>query len=178
MNGVRRFLGAAAAIATEQPDPAPAPAQSPPQSQPQPIPNAKPLAGPSWPPPSPTQAQLAAVPADSPKPTAALFFRKDRQRRDESPPATSPTSNGRSSPAASSSSSPRVLPNRISRKSVPESEWKRTSAPLNNRDELLISLLASEAVVDSRGFDILPSEQVDDLKKVPFIYSTLNNTLN
>ncbi|KAJ7639359.1 Up-regulated during septation-domain-containing protein [Roridomyces roridus] len=38
--------------------------------------------------------------------------------------------------------------------------------PLNTRDELLMSLLASEAVVDSRDFEILSSEEVDDLKKV------------
>jgi hypothetical protein len=37
---------------------------------------------------------------------------------------------------------------------------------MNTRDELLISLLASEAVVDSRDFEILSSEEVDDLKKV------------
>ncbi|KAF9464805.1 Up-regulated during septation-domain-containing protein [Collybia nuda] len=165
MNGVRRFLGAATGIANDQQEQVSS--QSPPQLPPQspPVIYAKPLAGPSWPPPSPTQTQPAAIPVDNPKPTAALFFRKDRQRRDESPPAPSPPSNGRSSPTASSSSSPRVLPNRISRKSVPDSEWKRTSVPLNTRDELLISLLASEAVVDSRGFEILPSEQVDDLKK-------------
>lgn len=37
--------------------------------------------------------------------------------------------------------------------------------PLNTRDELLISLLASQAVVDSRDFEILGSEDVDELKK-------------
>ena len=47
-----------------------------------------------------------------------------------------------------------------------ETEWKRTSAPLNTRDELLISLMASEAVVDSRDFEILAAEEVDELKKV------------
>ncbi|KAJ7621801.1 Up-regulated during septation-domain-containing protein [Mycena polygramma] len=36
---------------------------------------------------------------------------------------------------------------------------------MNIRDELLISLLASEAVVDSRDFEILSSEEVDALKK-------------
>lgn len=36
---------------------------------------------------------------------------------------------------------------------------------MNTRDELLISLLASEAVVDSRDFEILSSEEVDDLKR-------------
>ncbi len=34
------------------------------------------------------------------------------------------------------------------------------------KDELLISLLASEAIVDSRGYDILSAEEVEELKKV------------
>ncbi|KAF9037819.1 hypothetical protein BDZ89DRAFT_431752 [Hymenopellis radicata] len=44
-------------------------------------------------------------------------------------------------------------------------EYKRSSSRLNIRDELLLSLLASDAVVDSREFEILSSEEVDDLKK-------------
>lgn len=44
--------------------------------------------------------------------------------------------------------------------------WKRTSGNLDTRDELLISLMASEAVIDSRQFDILTAEEVDELKKV------------
>ncbi|PFH51338.1 hypothetical protein AMATHDRAFT_59425 [Amanita thiersii Skay4041] len=68
------------------------------------------------------------------------------------------------------SSSPRALPGRlITRKSVPradsEPNWKRASTTLNTRDELLMSLLASEAVIDSRDFDILSSEEVEELKK-------------
>ncbi|KAF8528783.1 Up-regulated during septation-domain-containing protein [Hysterangium stoloniferum] len=42
---------------------------------------------------------------------------------------------------------------------------KYTSTLVNPRDDLLISLLASEAAVDSRGFQILSSEEVDDLKR-------------
>ncbi|KII95270.1 hypothetical protein PLICRDRAFT_48232 [Plicaturopsis crispa FD-325 SS-3] len=58
----------------------------------------------------------------------------------------------------------------VTRKSVAStvtstSEWKRTSGLLNTKDELLMSLLSSEAVVDSREFEILSSEEVDDLKK-------------
>lgn len=45
--------------------------------------------------------------------------------------------------------------------------------PLNTRDELLISLLASQAVVDSRDFEILGSEDVDELKKARFNSSVL-----
>jgi hypothetical protein len=46
----------------------------------------------------------------------------------------------------------------------------RTGVPsngmVNTKDELLMSLLASEAVVDSRDSEILSSEQVEELKKV------------
>jgi hypothetical protein len=38
--------------------------------------------------------------------------------------------------------------------------------PPNTKDELIIELLASEAVVDSRDFEILDAEKVEDLKKV------------
>ncbi|KAH7887374.1 Up-regulated during septation-domain-containing protein [Phlebopus sp. FC_14] len=44
-------------------------------------------------------------------------------------------------------------------------EWKRTSGLVNLRDELLMSLLTSEAVVDSRECEILSAEEVDELKK-------------
>jgi hypothetical protein len=44
-------------------------------------------------------------------------------------------------------------------------DWKRSSTLLNTRDELIISLLASEAMVDSREYDILTSEEVEELKK-------------
>ena len=47
-----------------------------------------------------------------------------------------------------------------------ESGWKQNSGVLNTRDELLMSLMASEAVVNSRGFDILTAEEVEDYKKV------------
>jgi hypothetical protein len=66
--------------------------------------------------------------------------------------------------------------NRISRKSVnlSESGWKQSSGLLNTRDELLMSLMASEAVVDSRGFDVLTAEEVEDYKKVnPLLISYL-----
>lgn len=47
-----------------------------------------------------------------------------------------------------------------------QTEWKRSSGPLNTRDELLMSLLTSEAVVDSRDFEILSAEDIEELKKV------------
>lgn len=43
---------------------------------------------------------------------------------------------------------------------------KRESVQLNMRDELLMSLLTSEAVVDSRSFEILSAEETEELKKV------------
>jgi hypothetical protein len=39
-------------------------------------------------------------------------------------------------------------------------------APVNTKDELIIELLASEAVVDSRDCEILGSERVEQLKRV------------
>jgi hypothetical protein len=44
--------------------------------------------------------------------------------------------------------------------------WKRDSGDLSTRDELLMSLMASDAVIDSREFDILSAEEIEDLKKV------------
>ncbi|KAF9057851.1 Up-regulated during septation-domain-containing protein [Panaeolus papilionaceus] len=73
---------------------------------------------------------------------------------------------------AGPSTPPRSLPNSgqsrySARKSVnPDSApWKRTSGPLNTRDELIMSLMASEAVIDSRDYDILSTEEVEELKK-------------
>jgi hypothetical protein len=45
-------------------------------------------------------------------------------------------------------------------------EWKNASSLVNTRDELLISLLSSEAVLDSREYAILGSEEVEELKNV------------
>lgn len=56
----------------------------------------------------------------------------------------------------------RPMPNRVAQLRA----WKRASGTVDTRDELLMSLLASEAIVDSREFDILHSEDVEELKKV------------
>lgn len=45
-------------------------------------------------------------------------------------------------------------------------DWKRRSGLLDLKDDLLMSLLASEAIVDSRGYEILSAEEVEELKKV------------
>lgn len=42
----------------------------------------------------------------------------------------------------------------------------RSSGFFGTRDELLMSLLSSEAVVDSRGYEVLSAEEVEELKKV------------
>ncbi|KIK94844.1 hypothetical protein PAXRUDRAFT_827582 [Paxillus rubicundulus Ve08.2h10] len=63
-------------------------------------------------------------------------------------------------------SSPRVLPpSLVQPRSSDDSGWQRTSGLVNIRDELLTSLLTSEAVVDSRECKILSAEEVEELKK-------------
>lgn len=37
---------------------------------------------------------------------------------------------------------------------------------MNVRDDLLLDLLASEAIVDSRTYEVLSAEEVEELKKV------------
>lgn len=49
---------------------------------------------------------------------------------------------------------------------------KRASVALNTRDELLMSLMASEAVVDSREYQVLTAEDVEELKKVLHPFSS------
>jgi hypothetical protein len=39
---------------------------------------------------------------------------------------------------------------------------------VNTRDAMLLSLLSSEAMVDSRGYEVLSAEVVEELKKVRF----------
>lgn len=80
----------------------------------------------------------------------------------------SPSRSATLSGSVSGPSSP-VLQNRgVSRKSVNklDPDVKRSSGFINTRDELLMSLLASEAVVDCREFAVLTLEEVEDLKKV------------
>ncbi|KAJ7498464.1 Up-regulated during septation-domain-containing protein [Mycena latifolia] len=147
--GVRRFLASATGTT------------SPPPAEPVPL---KPGA-PTWPPQSP-----AATAAPSSPTTAPLFLRKDKQDEQEAPRSPArvlqkPLANG----SPQTPSPPRQLPSALSRVPPPPTRLSTsrtaTQSPLNTRDELLISLLASEAVVDSRDFEILSSEEVDDLKK-------------
>lgn len=170
MNGVRRFLGAATA-------------SPPPASEDAPVvPPLVPRNGPSWPPNN--AGSPDSSPYTSPKMnTAALFLRKDKQKAPPPPPLPndddSPGSSARTSGVSSmmtsqgqtSATSSPSRPSMSLDKSTPipgssRPEWKRSSTLVNLRDELLVSLLASEAAIDSRDFEILSSEEVEDLKKV------------
>jgi len=48
----------------------------------------------------------------------------------------------------------------------------------NTRDALLLSLLSSEAMVDSRGYEILSAEEVEELKKVRATIQSVNIELH
>ncbi|KAI0677214.1 Up-regulated during septation-domain-containing protein [Trametes maxima] len=197
MNGVRRFLGGTAgATSTPPSQTSPLPPSSPPPSTTNPL-NVPPK--PSWPPSSPPQNGVPLE--DSPKMmTAALFFRKDRQR----PPGPSTstksdedtgnssfqssrdsvdsgrTSTQPSSPVAGPSSPRMPMPMRVSelaRKPV-DGDGRRSSSILSSKDDLLISLLASEAIVDSRGCEVLSAEEVEELKKEHQVLSSRLVALN
>lgn len=184
MNGVRRYFGGATGSATPSSQNAPLPSSTPPPGSTNPL-NVPPK--PSWPPSSPPQN--GAPLEESPKTTtAALFFRKDRQRP---PPGASGstksdedtgnssfqssrdsiesgrTSTQPSSPVAGPSSPRMPMPIRVTELArKPADGEKRASMIFSAKDDLLMSLLASEAIVDCRGFEILSAEEVEDLKKV------------
>ncbi|KAI0701181.1 Up-regulated during septation-domain-containing protein [Cytidiella melzeri] len=180
MNGVRRFLGGGGTGNST-----PEPMTSPPSTAPLVI-----YGKSSWPP-SPPPTSPPRTSFDSPpKTTPALSLRRDRKPplplNDESSSSHFPagrSSNGNSARTGSALESPGAgpsspkmhpLPSRVSqlsRKST-GTESKRSSQMLNIRDDLLMSLLASEAIVDSRGFEILSSEEVEELKKEQQVLSS------
>ncbi|EIN10854.1 hypothetical protein PUNSTDRAFT_85232, partial [Punctularia strigosozonata HHB-11173 SS5] len=204
MNGVRRLFTGASSATT--PDPPPKP-ESPPKATIPLVINAKPSWPPSSPsisPRSPTKS-LPGSPLESPKTTTAgLFLRKDKQRPPAMPSESDagdtsfqsrPMSNAASSfmspvrnqapslppsPETTQRSRPRTIsrPSIISRKLPNYSSPLRPSSPGNSRDELLISLLASEAVVESRDCEILPAEEVEELKKEQQILSARLGAMN
>jgi len=45
-------------------------------------------------------------------------------------------------------------------------KWQAASAMLSAKEELLLELLSSEAILDSRDCEILESDQVEELKRV------------
>ncbi|TFY58117.1 hypothetical protein EVG20_g8274 [Dentipellis fragilis] len=164
MNGMRRFLGGGSGT------PPPASAVPLPAVTPLSLGNKSPAGSPSTSP-SKDVFSLDGIPSPS---TPGLKIRKDKQRsRPPTPENGRPATNGSSGiPRRPVPSSPRSgLASLSIRKSAPLSEngnggeWKRASGFMNTRDELLISLLSSEAVVESRGYDILNAEEVEELKK-------------
>ena len=127
------------------------------------------------PPPEEDDRESQAV---SPKnTTAALFLRKNANKAPpqvQLPDGNSYGSDSRISNGSYSSSSVRKSTTSSmasgstgpSSPRVPIPTMKRESVQLNTRDQLLMSLLTSEAVVDSRSFDILSAEETEELKKV------------
>lgn len=83
------------------------------------------------------------------------------QTMPNSPPSGHSSFSGRGTPPSSYSTR-----NSTRKSGITDPDWKRLSGNLNTRDELLVSLMASEAVIDSRDFEILTAEEVEDLKKV------------
>ncbi|KIJ37456.1 hypothetical protein M422DRAFT_50524 [Sphaerobolus stellatus SS14] len=195
MNGVRRFFAAtnvASSSSSSPPppvpkDPTPEPGTSPPKP-----PSVAPLfissgkqvfPRPKSRPASPDQVSSPTSPGTAP---AALFARKDGPTSPRRKPVkvdVKSSVNGTRPSLDSYGNSPRspTLPNGSSSKPYPngtsntyrpvealkpqDSTWKQSSTLVNTRDELLMSLLASEAIVDSRGFEILSAEEVEELKR-------------
>ncbi|KAG6850194.1 hypothetical protein H0H93_016623 [Arthromyces matolae] len=179
MNGVRRLLGNTAPSTSSSPPPGSADLSN--QSFPY---ATKPLNGPSWPPPSPTTAT---------PPTPALTIRKDsaRSRLQQTPPPLDGQHSRNSSidrrqftdsPSPSSSPIPplnlkgltlRKLMTQQQNLSDKRSSGASSVSPATTtRDELLLSLLASQAIVDSRDFEIMESDQVDELTREQQTLST------
>ncbi|KAH0840238.1 Up-regulated during septation-domain-containing protein [Lanmaoa asiatica] len=182
MNGVRRFLIGGGSNAPPPPPPPQPPPPAP--STPPPAPFLLPSKS-SRPP----QDSLPPSPTDG-KPTGGtpgLVIRKERTKQSQmtsptsqqtpgspSVPSQKPASTARLVPNGAATilgsptpSSSRVPPPSLAQPMMSESSvgWKRTSELVNIRDELLMSLLTSEAVVDSRECEILSAEGVEELKK-------------
>ncbi|KAI9431299.1 Up-regulated during septation-domain-containing protein [Lactarius indigo] len=143
MNGVRRFLGNPTTAITKD---RPGTSRSP----------------------SPTK-ELPPPPSASIG-TKGLFIRKDRKPL---PPFAGPSS---------TNSSPTTTTPPLRRKAPPP-EWEEPpdlpphpptngGQLVNTRDALLLSLMSSEAMVDSRGYEVLSAEEVEELKKEHTILSS------
>jgi len=152
MNGVRRFLTGNAT----SPDP----------PQPTHVVPISPLSlnnKPSWPPTDGVQSTnvLTESPVSTTNP---LVLKRDRPRpQDED--------QSRSSPSRADSVQPALSPHKTTRTpppiaTPPPVDHKNGGNAYSTRDELLLSLLASEAVAECQGHEILSSEQVEELKKV------------
>lgn len=204
MNGVRRLLGAATGASPSSPDKDPPPVQTN-FATTAPLSIKDNTQAPNWLPSSSILSPKQTSFGESIQSTAAFFLgKKDKGRQasaEEEKTIGSPYSairplNGLNSHTKSSpheqvpspSHTPRngsisdspspTLPSRvITRKSVNRSDAKRSSGFTNTRDELLFSLLASEAVVDSCSFTVLTSEEVEELKKVAKLTLRNNSSL-
>ena len=152
MNGVRRFLTGS----TASPDP----------PQPAPAVPISPLSlsnKPSWPPAD--NEQTTNVLTESPVSTTnPLLLKRDRPRPQDDGQARSSSSRADS---VQSVLSPRKTTRIAPPNAMPPGvDHGNGGDSYNTRDELLLSLLASEAVAECQGNEILSSEQVEELKKV------------
>ncbi|KAG6332223.1 hypothetical protein ID866_6867 [Astraeus odoratus] len=123
-------------------------------------------------PPSPPQASPPTSPlVDEPfANTPGLVIRKDKTGRKPIAPRTVAGGNTTTSPSSSlhshsTSLGSQLFPDGSFPNGGSDLEWKRTSSLVDIRDKLLMSLLTSEAVVDSRNCEILSAEEVEELKK-------------
>ncbi|CAK5262898.1 unnamed protein product, partial [Mycena citricolor] len=130
---------------------------------------------PTWPPPLPSSGSNPPSPITSP-----LLLRKEKLEEAETPRSPVRSRSQSKRPPLSGSPKP-SSPSSLSRMSSPNTRPVRSRTasqpPANRRDELLISLLASEAVVDSRDFEILSSEEVEELKKEQLSLMTRQGSL-
>ena len=152
MNGVRRFLTGNAT----SPDP--------PQSTS--VASISPLSlsnKPPWPPTDNDQAinVLTESPVSTTNP---LSLKRDRSRlQDDDQPWPSSSRADSVQTTLSSRKATRIPPPNAIPLTV---DHRNGENAYSTRDELLLSLLASEAVVECQGHEILSSEQVEELKKV------------
>ncbi|KAL0580501.1 hypothetical protein V5O48_001488 [Marasmius crinis-equi] len=186
MYGVRRFLGAAAGIGQQsQPQ-----QESPPPPAPLSIVKSNSsFSSTQSPSSSPVQTTNALqIKKHAPKPSVDSFSEP------RSSPSASPVSSrtgplpplpSQSQPVAGPSSPQRPPMSRVQTARKPIAQLngdseasKRSSGTFNIRDELLFSLLASEAVVDSKDCQILSAEEVEELKKEHHILNTRVTALN
>ena len=152
MNGVRRFLTGNA------------PGPDPPQLAPGvPVVPLSLNSKPSWPPTDNGQTTngLTESPVST---TSPLLLKRDRQqpRGDDQPQPSSSRADSIQSPLSPPKATRKPPPN-----AIPLTvDHRNGQDAYDTRDELLLSLLASEAVAECQEHDILSSEQVEELKKV------------
>lgn len=119
----------------------------------------------------PTPPPPFVPPSKSPPPTltspSPSFVPREPSPRALPPVVQSATASGSRSTPSPSVPRSRAKPSL----NTNDPSWGSASAQINTRDELLISLLASQAAIDSKECEVLSAEEVDDLKKVRFEYS-------